>query len=104
MSDENPAIAADSPTGYNRGNRNRRGSVDQGGNRLGSSFLVLLVLGLLLSGYFIFQQNRELANNQKILLDSEQRIQQLEQRLRVTDETMSESGACLLYTSPSPRD
>ena len=93
MSDENPAIAADSPTGYNRGNRNRRRSVDQGGNRLGSSFLVLLVLGLLLSGYFIFQQNRELANNQKILLDSEQRIQQLEQRLRVTDETMSETGA-----------
>ena len=93
MSEDNPAIAADSPTGYNRGNRGRRPSADPGGNRLSSALLIVLILALLLSGYFIFQQNQELTQNQKALVDAGDRLGQLEQRLRMTDETMSEAGA-----------
>jgi len=97
VSDENPPIAADSPAGYNRGNRRQSRSTNGGGNSLGTlvgnAFLILLVLGLLVSGWFIFQQNQELAGNQQALADAAERLKKLEQRLRLTDETMSEAGA-----------
>ena len=53
--------------------------------------LALLVAGLLIGGWFIVNQHQLLTAEKKALDDAEARIAQLEDRLRMTDETLIDS-------------
>jgi predicted nucleic acid-binding Zn-ribbon protein len=60
---------------------------------IGMSFLMaVLVAGLVVAGWFIANQHQLLAAEQQALDDAEKRIVVLEDRLRVTDEAMTETG------------
>ena len=72
--------------------RRRGGS---GGGRMIGFTLVLAVLaaGLAVAGWFIANQHRLLTEEQQRLAQADTRIEALEDRLRMTDQVMSETGA-----------
>jgi chromosome segregation ATPase len=47
---------------------------------------------LIVAGWFVAGQQQTLAENQKTLFSANHRLEQLEERLHLTDETMSQSG------------
>jgi chromosome segregation ATPase len=57
----------------------------------GTIALVLLLVGLVVAGWFIFTQHRALTLAQDTLAKAGQRIAHLEERLQVTDQTMSDA-------------
>lgn len=70
-----------------------RRSGDGGGSSLGTNLiLTLLVAGLGVAGWFILNQHRLLESSQAQQTDAEARLVVLENRLRATDEVMSDSG------------
>lgn len=73
--------------------RRRAAPGGTGGSRsLGVNLvLALLVAGLLIGGWFIVNQHQLLTAEKKALDDAEARIAQLEDRLRMTDETLIDS-------------
>ena len=96
MSDKNPAISADTPSRYQRGNRPRPSPGGGGGvgRSLALNFvLAVLIAGLALAGWFVANQQQSLDAGQKSMEDAEARLAELENRLRVTDATMTEAGA-----------
>lgn len=54
--------------------------------------LALLVAGLLAAGWFILNQKQLLDQQNTMLVEADARIKVLEDRLRLTDETLSETG------------
>ena len=55
--------------------------------------LAILVAGLMVAGWFLANQHQLLAEEQKARKSAEQRLVVLEDRLRVTDEALTETGA-----------
>ncbi len=72
----------------------RRRAPKEGGSRnLGLNLvLAVLVAGLLISGWFIANQHQLLIEETQALADAKDRIVVLEDRLRVTDEALTETG------------
>lgn len=73
----------------------RRDSGGGGGGRMIGFTLVLAVLaaGLAVAGWFIANQQRLLAEEQGRVADAKSRIEAMEDRLRMTDQVMSQTGA-----------
>ena len=95
---QQPGLSTDSPSGYRRGastkkrNKPARGG-DSGGGRMGTSLMmVLLIAGLVLAGWFIANQQQQLAAEQARLSDASKRIEKLEQRLMATDSALTQEG------------
>jgi len=89
------ATPDDAAGGYRRpqtASRRRGGS--GGGQRLigVNLILVVLVAGVVLAGWFIANQHQQLTAESAALDDAEARLKVLEDRLRTTDEAMTESG------------
>ncbi len=72
---------------------------DGGGGRRGGVGVVLVVtvvslaVGLAVAGWFIANQQRLLTEEQRAMADAKTRIEALEERLRMTDEVISETDA-----------
>ena len=58
-----------------------------------NAVLAILVAGLVAAAWFILTQQEQLEANQRTLTDAAGRIEALESRLRLTDETLTESDA-----------
>ncbi len=71
--------------------RPRSGSSSSSPMLFVNAILVVLVAGLAAAGWFIFNQQEQIASAQELLATAGERIEVLEQRLRLTDELMSES-------------
>ena len=105
MTDRSPQTSSlsanpDDSTGYRRGGKGggsgrRRpasGSSAGGGRMLGINLiLAVLVAGLVVAGWFIANQHQLLTDEKKALDAAESRIALLEERLRMTDETLIDS-------------
>ena len=102
MTDRSPQTSSlsanpDDSTGYRRGGkgggRRRPSSSGGGGGRMLGVNLILAVLvaGLVVAGWFIANQHQLLTAEKKALDAAEGRIAQLEERLRMTDETLIDS-------------
>jgi len=73
----------------------RRGGESGGGGGsrlLSNTILVVLIGGLAVAGWFIVEQYQRLEADARALTDAKERIDVLEDRLRVTDEALSETG------------
>ena len=105
MTDRSPQASSlsanpDDSTGYRRGGKGggsgrRRpasGSSAGGGRMLGTNLiLAVLVAGLVVAGWFIANQHQLLTAEKKALDAAESRIALMEERLRMTDETLIDS-------------
>lgn len=83
-------------SGYRRGGSSRRrpnsSSSGGGGRSLGVNLvLAVLVAGLMVAGWFIANQHQLLTAEKKALDAAESRIALMEERLRMTDETLIDS-------------
>ena len=86
-------IAAD-PDDARRAPRRSRTRARSGGTPvLVNGVLALLIVGLVAAAWFILTQQEQLEANQQTLTQAGSRLHALEQRLRLTDETLSESDA-----------
>lgn len=94
MSSENPIAAnPDDSTGYRRGGRPRPPGGGGTGRLLGLNVvLAILVAGLAVSGWFVANQYQQLRDAERLLAAADQRLLRLEERLQMTDQTMSEAG------------
>lgn len=86
------------PGGPVRGDRGGRGNRRQpaggGGSSLASNLILMLVVaGLGVGGWFVMNQQTLLTAAKAAQADSEARLKVLEDRLRATDEVMSDAGA-----------
>ena len=89
----------DDSTGYRRGGkgggsgrRRSAGGSGGGGRSLGVNLiLAVLIAGLVVAGWFIANQHQLLTAEKKALDSAESRIALLEERLRMTDETLIDS-------------
>ena len=72
--------------------RGRRGG-GAGAGAVTSTLLALVCVALAGGGWFVFNQGRQLAASESALGDAAGRIAALEDRLRMTDETLSETDA-----------
>ncbi len=71
----------------------RRASKDREGRMIGLNLiLAVLVAGLVVAGWFIANQHKLLVEEAQALEDAKGRIAVLEDRLRVTDEALTETG------------
>ncbi len=71
----------------------RRASKDREGRTIGLNLiLAVLVAGLVVAGWFIANQHQLLVEEAQALEDAKGRIAVLEDRLRVTDEALTETG------------
>jgi len=89
------ATPDDAAGGYRRPQTapRRRGGSGGGQRLIGVNLiLVVLVAGLVLAGWFIANQHQQLTAESAALDDAEARLKVLEDRLRTTDEAMTESG------------
>lgn len=89
------ATPDDAAGGYRRSQTapRRRGGSGGGQRLIGVNLiLVVLVAGLVLAGWFIANQHQQLTAESAALDDAEARLKVLEDRLRTTDEAMTESG------------
>ena len=77
------------------GGRPRSGGNGRGGGRSITINLVVaaLVAGLGVAGWFIANQHRLLVQEQSKVAEADSRLRALEERLRMTDQVMSETGA-----------
>jgi chromosome segregation ATPase len=104
MTDRSPQTSSlsanpDDSTGYRRsgkggsaGRRRPSGASGGGGRMLGTNLmLAVLVAGLVVAGWFIANQHQLLTAEKKALDAAEGRIALLEDRLRMTDETLIDS-------------
>ena len=87
------AIAAPPREGGRASSRSRGRGRSGGSNVAVSTVLAMLCVALAAAGWFIFNQQRELRENNRQLADYAGRIGALEERLRMTDESLSESDA-----------
>ncbi len=72
----------------------RRSGGDGSGSRLfGNAVLAVLIVGLVVAGWFILEQYQRLQTEAADLADARSRIDAREDRLRVTDEALTETGA-----------
>ncbi len=84
--------------GAGRGNRGNRGKREAAGRpsaarSVGVSFVMaILVAGLALAGWFIANQQQQLATEQDKLEDANSRLVKLEERLSATDSVLSQEG------------
>jgi len=70
------------------------GGGGSGGRGLGTTVvLAILVAGLVAAGWFIAEQHQQLSESGTALSDARSRLQVLEDRLRTTDEALTETGA-----------
>ena len=76
-----------------RSSRRSRGRQRRAGSPLVSFLVALPIAGLVAAGWFIFNQQEELQDAAQAMRDAQRRIGVLEDRLRLTDEQLSESGA-----------
>ena len=76
-----------------RSRASRGGGGGRGASAFFSTVLVLIVVALAGIAWLRVEQNAQLADAQRILARSETRIGALEERLRLTDETLTEAGA-----------
>jgi chromosome segregation ATPase len=60
---------------------------------VGNLGLAVLAAGLLVAGWFIAEQYQQLQESDRSLADARARIEVLEDRLRTTDEALTETGA-----------
>lgn len=89
-----PTIAAVPREGSRASGRSRgRGRGGGGGGVTAQTLLALVLVALAAGGWFIYEQQRALRDNDRALTDADRRIARLEDRLRMTDETLSESDA-----------
>ena len=88
------AVDPDDPTrSVRRGRSRTRGGGSGNRSPLVVNFvLAVLVAAVAAAGWFILEQQDQLASNSQILVDANRRIGVLEERLRVTDEELLESG------------
>ncbi len=97
MAQDTPDSIAANPEDANRVPRRTRAR--QARSRSGSAsvvvntLLVLLAVAVAGAGWFIFTQQEQLQKSQSQLADAASRIQALEERLRMTDEWLTESDA-----------
>ena len=87
------AIAAPPREGARASSRSRGRGRSGGTNAAVSAILTMLCVALAAGGWFLFTQQRELRESNRQLADAIGRIVALEERLRMTDETLSESDA-----------
>ena len=90
------AIAADPDQAQRAPRRTRgrgRGGAPGGGGPFVYAIITVLGIGLLAAGWFTFAQQEQLTATEAMLASAEARILRLEDRLRLTDETLSEAGA-----------
>lgn len=87
------AIAAPPREGARASSRSRGRGRAGGTNAAVSAILTMLCVALAAGGWFLFTQQRELRESNRQLADAIGRIVALEERLRMTDETLSESDA-----------
>ena len=89
-----PGSLAAHPRDSTRSPRRSRGRQH---NSSASPFLnvvgAIAIAGLVAAGWFIFNQQEQLESDQQALLDAQNRIGALEDRLRLTDEQLTESGS-----------
>ena len=86
-------IAAD-PDDARRAPRRSRTRARSGGTPvLVNGVLAVLIVGLVAATWFILTQQEQLEANQQALTQAGSRLEVLEQRLRLTDETLSETDA-----------
>lgn len=98
-SPQNSSLSAnpDDSAGHRRGSKTggssrRRASPSGGGRMVGINLiLAVLVAGLVVAGWFIANQHQLLTDEKKALDAAESRIALLEDRLRMTDETLIDS-------------
>lgn len=96
MSDNrSPAIAANrDDSSYRRGGAKRGGNGGGGGAGIGANIIMaILIAGLAVAGWFIFNQRAEIKKSELAMEDAQARLKVLEDRLRVTDQAMSETGS-----------
>ncbi|MEQ9002113.1 MAG: hypothetical protein RIE74_00960, partial [Pseudomonadales bacterium] len=103
MSDKNDrgaiSTSPDEFAGRRRGatpgpRRRAGGGEGGGGSRLvGNLGLAVLAAGLLVAGWFIAEQYQQLQESDRSLADARARIEVMEDRLRTTDEALTETGA-----------
>lgn len=86
------AIAAP-PREGTRASRSRGRGRSGGVNAAVSATLTMLCVALAVGGWFLFNLQREHRESNRLLADAIGRIVALEERLRMTDETLSESDA-----------
>ena len=91
MSEElrTPALAVDP----GRAARRSRRSPSGGGAAVANGLVVVALIGLAAGGWFVFEQHERLLDSRKELSNAQTRIAALEDRLRLTDETLTEAGA-----------
>ena len=97
---QDPSLSTEPPSSYRRGNsgrssrpaREERTSSGGGGRSVGVSLvLAVLVAGLVVAGWFIANQHQLLLEEQAALAAADDRLKVLEQRLRVTDQVLSDT-------------
>jgi DNA repair exonuclease SbcCD ATPase subunit len=91
------AISASPDDGAGRrrsaGTSRRRGGESGGGSRMfGNAIMAILIGGLVVAGWFIAEQYQRLEAESDALADARSRLEVLEDRLRVTDEALTERG------------
>ena len=86
-------IAANPDDSRRPARRSRQRSSGGGSPVVLSAVVALLVVGLAAAGWGILTQQERLDASQQLLGDAATRIRALEERLRMTDETLSESDA-----------
>ena len=91
MSEElrTPAIAADP----GRAARRSRRAPSGGGAAVANALVTVALIGLAAAGWFVFEQHERLLDSRRELSNAQTRIAALEDRLRLTDETLTEAGA-----------
>ena len=91
MSEElrTPAIAADP----GRAARRSRRAPSGGGAAVANALVTVALIGLAAGGWFVFEQHERLLDSHRELSSAQTRIAALEDRLRLTDETLTEAGA-----------
>ena len=90
------SVGPEDSTGYRRpGGGRRRGPAGEKAPRMIGINLILAVLvaGLVMAGWFIANQHQLLIEEQQAVSSAEGRLKVLEDRLRVTDEAMTDAGA-----------
>jgi len=92
-SDSPIAANPDDSTGYRRGGKPRPPAGGGTGRLLGLNVvLAVLVAGLVVAGWFVASQHQQLSEAERLLGEADQRLRRLEERLQLTDQTMSSSG------------
>jgi chromosome segregation ATPase len=92
-SDSPIAADPDDSTGYRRGGKPRPPERGGTGRLLGLNVvLAILVAGLVVAGWFVANQQQQLSEAERLLGEADRRLLRLEERLQLTDQTMSASG------------